>query len=296
MLNIETIKNERSYPIRKLMKIAEQGINFSIAFDEIERRGKNKYIKNYFLRKNISFEYHRLLEEKNSLGDNEIEKHAEISNIMTGIREGLKIIQNVATKRLSPAHLDGRNEDFNYNEYLYSYTQCYRNLLRTDLRDKIFDYEAIKPIKTDKENKVNSQIIEGLKICLFFCGGNEKDKKISFNKIAFQNKRKTNLVELTLGLSEPKIFKVYNKKAVYLEPQGLGFSASGTVWNHIKTDCIMAGQCIDNIPSDQIENKELFYKIMDIWKKFHLKTFLYHNPKDNKIPLSAFEEINNLLK
>ena len=49
------------------------------------------------------------------------------------------------------------------------------------------------------------------------------------------------------------------------------FTASGNVWNNLKTDIIQGGQCLD----DLIKFKELKYNkqlllIHDLWKKYHL--------------------------
>lgn len=50
-------------------------------------------------------------------------------------------------------------------------------------------------------------------------------------------------------------------------------SVCGEVWNARHTDIIMGGQCIDDIWNeyqDQIQNKELYKEIMELWENYHL--------------------------
>lgn len=44
------------------------------------------------------------------------------------------------------------------------------------------------------------------------------------------------------------------------------FSCSADVWNHLKTDIIMGGQCLDEIHL----NDPLFKTIRELWRKHHL--------------------------
>lgn len=55
--------------------------------------------------------------------------------------------------------------------------------------------------------------------------------------------------------------------------EGFIFSAWGNIWNHIETDTLMGGQCIEDIWNffgHDIENPALFWKIMGYWKLYHL--------------------------
>lgn len=81
---------------------------------------------------------------------------------------------------------------------------------------------------------------------------------INFGKIDFYGRgRKVNLVTVNLELTETK--------------KGLEFTASATVWNSTKTDCVMAGQCLDTLYNDfKLKNNKLFKKIHELWKKYHL--------------------------
>ena len=78
-------------------------------------------------------------------------------------------------------------------------------------------------------------------------------KKIfNFGKIDFYGTgRRINLVEIEVSLSDKGVF-----------------TASGTIWNSKKTDCVCAGQCLDEI-SKYIKSDK-FKQIHSLWKKYHL--------------------------
>jgi len=85
-------------------------------------------------------------------------------------------------------------------------------------------------------------------------------KIIEFGKVAASGgNTKRNLVTLEVELKETN--------------KGLVFSVCGNVWNHIHTDTILGGQCLDSIWSDygnQLKNAGLYRGIMGLWKKWHL--------------------------
>jgi len=54
---------------------------------------------------------------------------------------------------------------------------------------------------------------------------------------------------------------------VKIDFDGENFSASGTIWNHLKTDCYSGGQNLDEIKK-MIPNNKLFNKIHKIWKQY----------------------------
>ena len=77
-------------------------------------------------------------------------------------------------------------------------------------------------------------------------------KTFNFGKIDFyKTGRKINLVEVEVKLSDDEVF-----------------TASATIWNSRKTDCICAGQCLDEIA--KYVNNPIFKKIHTFWKKYHL--------------------------
>lgn len=87
----------------------------------------------------------------------------------------------------------------------------------------------------------------------------EYTKTFEFGKVADSGTIKRNLVELDVTL------KIEGKKIV--------FSASGSVWNHIHTDIIRGGQCIDDVYSEfkgQLKNRKQYEAIMALWEKWHL--------------------------
>lgn len=81
-------------------------------------------------------------------------------------------------------------------------------------------------------------------------------KTFNFGKIDFYGTgRKINLVTITAELNEKE-----NGKPV--------FTASGEVWNNIKSDIVCGGQCLD-ILSKYVKNP-LFKRINKLWNLYHL--------------------------
>ena len=77
-------------------------------------------------------------------------------------------------------------------------------------------------------------------------------KTFNFGKIDYYGRgRKINLVEVKVELSDKGVF-----------------TASATVWNSKKTDCVCAGQCLDEIAKHIKSDK--FKKIYRLWKQYHL--------------------------
>jgi hypothetical protein len=86
-------------------------------------------------------------------------------------------------------------------------------------------------------------------------------KTISLPKIDFNNiGKKINAVDLEISFENGC------------------FSASGTVWNNIKSDCIAAGQMLGEI-SKFYPNNKLVKKIVSIWSEYHLNDLTPGSPK-----------------
>lgn len=81
-------------------------------------------------------------------------------------------------------------------------------------------------------------------------------KVFEFGKVAYHNNKKENLVTVEVNLN--------NK-----EGKGFCFSASGMIWNRIKSDILCGGQNLDEIKK-LIPNNETFNFIFDMWTKYHL--------------------------
>jgi hypothetical protein len=58
------------------------------------------------------------------------------------------------------------------------------------------------------------------------------------------------------------------------------FSVCGTVYNHRKTDCYLAGQCLDEI--SKYINDPLFKEIYCLWEKYHLNSMHAGTPAQEK--------------
>lgn len=61
---------------------------------------------------------------------------------------------------------------------------------------------------------------------------------------------------------------------------GFEFAASGTIWNHIHTDCYCAGQCLDTIAN--FIHTDQFKEIYRLWKLYHLNGFHAGSPKQEE--------------
>jgi len=83
-------------------------------------------------------------------------------------------------------------------------------------------------------------------------------KKFNLGKIDYLgNGRKTCPVEIEVELrgSEEK-------------PE---LSICGTVWNHKRTDCYLAGQCIDDL-TEYFKGNKLYNKLARLWRLYHLNS------------------------
>ena len=86
-------------------------------------------------------------------------------------------------------------------------------------------------------------------------------KTISLPKIDFNN-----------------IGKKINAVDIHLSFENGCFTASGTIWNNIKSDCIAAGQMLGEI-SKFYPNNKLVKKIVSIWRQYHLNDLTPGSPK-----------------
>lgn len=87
----------------------------------------------------------------------------------------------------------------------------------------------------------------------------EKTRTISFGKISFyrSNGRKINEVEIDVSIRD---WNGYDE-----------LSICGSVWNHIHSDIICGGQCIDDeYVICHFKDDPLYNGILDIWKNCHL--------------------------
>lgn len=87
----------------------------------------------------------------------------------------------------------------------------------------------------------------------------EKKRTISFGKISFYRSkdRKINEVEIDVSIRD---WNGYDE-----------LSICGSVWNHIHSDIICGGQCIDDEDvTCHFKDDPLYNGILDIWKNCHL--------------------------
>jgi hypothetical protein len=62
---------------------------------------------------------------------------------------------------------------------------------------------------------------------------------------------------------------------------GLEFSASGEVWNHIKTDCILCGQCVDTL-AELFPHDKRAQRILAVWQDYHLNGMKAGTPEQER--------------
>ena len=101
-------------------------------------------------------------------------------------------------------------------------------------------------------------------------------KLFDFGKIDYYgNGRRTCLVEIEVELKDGC------------------FSASGSVWNNLKTDIVMGGQCLDSL-KDYLAYDHTFKTIYRIWKLYHLNDMQPGSPQQmaylNTLTRPEYEE------
>lgn len=85
----------------------------------------------------------------------------------------------------------------------------------------------------------------------------ERKRTFDFGKIAYWNKtRKSNPVEVKICLRR-------------LDNGEYEFTASGLIWNHIRSEAYSGGQNLDTIRK-YVHGNPIFNEIFDLWSKFHL--------------------------
>jgi hypothetical protein len=118
-------------------------------------------------------------------------------------------------------------------------------------------------------------------------------KRIEFGKVDYcGNGRKDCPVIVDVELREKggeKTFTISKetKERIYTgetTPKYYEFSVCGTVYNRLKTDCYMGGQCLDEIA--RYIKTPLFKEIYTLWKKYHLNSMNAGTPEQT----AAIEE------
>ena len=89
---------------------------------------------------------------------------------------------------------------------------------------------------------------------------------INLGKHAVYNKRKENLITIELEIRNKEKARNYDTLEEVTDVPEI--SICGTVWNRLHTDCIMGGQCIDELA--KIVRTKRVRRIETIWNKYHL--------------------------
>jgi len=90
----------------------------------------------------------------------------------------------------------------------------------------------------------------------------------NFGQIAYENDIKKNLVTVEIGLKD--------------DEQGRPcFTASGEIWNSRQSDCVLGGQCLDDIA--KYVDDSIFKKIHRLWKLYHLNDMNAGTQEQDKV-------------
>lgn len=109
-------------------------------------------------------------------------------------------------------------------------------------------------------------------------------KTKSFGKVdGYGNGRKS--CEVTLDL---EIRLITKEKRLTSDPRKtasniLELSICGNLWNRLKTDVLMCGQCIDTLYNDFFKGVSDFKQIKSIWEKYHLNDMNSGTDKQSKL-------------
>lgn len=104
-------------------------------------------------------------------------------------------------------------------------------------------------------------------------------KKLSFGKVDGYGTGRNNCeVVLEVG------FREFPGQEPY-------FTVCASLWNHIHTDIIQGGQCIDSLAKEysKLSNNKKYTEIMELWKKYHLRPL-------SQIPADIVEKVNNIIQ
>ena len=104
-------------------------------------------------------------------------------------------------------------------------------------------------------------------------------KKLSFGKVDGYGTGRNNCeVVLEVG------FREFPGQEPY-------FTVCASLWNHIHTDIIQGGQCIDSLAKEyrKLSNNKKYTEIMDLWKEYHLRSL-------SQIPAEIVDKINDITK
>ena len=106
-------------------------------------------------------------------------------------------------------------------------------------------------------------------------------KTFNFGKVdGYGNGRKTCLVTVDIELKNDEKGRPV-------------FTASGDVWNNLKTDIIQGGQCLDSlIQYKELKTNKLLKTIHDLWIKHHLNDMNAGTPEQSQA-LKEYHELNN---
>lgn len=115
-------------------------------------------------------------------------------------------------------------------------------------------------------------------------------KEISFGKVGYSSNKKVNEITIEIELKNRQTCIDY-ETLLPLENVPV-LTVCGNVWNSKKTDCEMAGQCLDEL-KDLLQTNKLFSKIHSLWTKYHLND-MHAGTKRQEEEIEKWRKENNL--
>ena len=118
-------------------------------------------------------------------------------------------------------------------------------------------------------------------------------KTFNFGKIKYTSQKKAvNLVtvdvelrrrggEITFTIDR----KTGEKTITGKTPEYVELSICGSIWNSRHSDIVCGGQCLDTIAKykEQLEDKEVFETLYNLWKKYHLNGMHAGTPEQEDV-------------
>ena len=127
-------------------------------------------------------------------------------------------------------------------------------------------------------------------------------KTFNFGKIAYAGHKRINTVTIDVELRQKGGERTFTinpetgeKTITGATPTYLELSICGDIWNARKTDIVCGGQCLDTIAQykNQLEDKDTFDMIYDLWRKYHLNSMHAGTPGQEAV-IKAWEAEGNI--
>ena len=126
-------------------------------------------------------------------------------------------------------------------------------------------------------------------------------KTFNFGKIAYAGHKRINTVTVEVELRQKGGERTFTinpetgeKTITGTTPTYLELLICSDIWNARKTDIVCGGQCLDTIAQykNQLEDKDTFEVLYDLWRKYHLNSMHAGTPEQEAV-IKAWESEGN---